>query len=90
MKKLSTRQLKALGEKVRLTRAQECNCAAFLTLLPELLEAEGIPGVSARLEAGRHHRRLCDECREHYDVLKRVIHQGPGLSVGASPSGMGP
>ena len=73
MKKLTTRPILALARKVQLTKSRECNCAQLFAMLPELVEASKESRVSQRLEAGRHHLQICDECREEFTVLARAI-----------------
>ncbi len=73
MKKLTSKPLRALAYKVGLTKSRECNCTELLEMLPELVEAKSDPRVARRLEAGRHHLKICDECREEFTVLARAI-----------------
>ncbi len=73
MKKITAKPLLALAHKVQLTKSRECNCAQLLAMLPELVEASNATDVSPRLQAGRHHLHICDECREEFTVLSRAM-----------------
>lgn len=72
--KLKPEQIDGLMNLIGLTRADEINCNECLEQVAEFAEnhLEGRP-VPLALRAVEHHLKLCAECREEYEALRKAI-----------------
>lgn len=69
--------IKALIERMKLTRDHELNCNEFLDRMAEYAEFE-LSGstIPEALEVVEHHLELCPECREEYEALLKALKAG--------------
>ena len=72
--KLDLKQLRRLGQKIVATRPKEFTCDEWLTHVASYLEAEAAgQEIQSDLEHVRHHLKICPECAEEYEAIKRAI-----------------
>jgi hypothetical protein len=71
---LSKEEIAELMRLVGLTKDDEIDCERCLALVAEFAERE-LAGrsIPIGLEAVEHHLSLCEECREEYEALLRVL-----------------
>ena len=71
---LTRRQINALIKTVSLTKPDEATCDECLKDLGEFAERQlaGKP-ISEGLKAIEHHLLICEECREEYEALLRML-----------------
>ncbi len=71
---LSNNEVAHLLRLVQATRDEELSCDDCLDSIADLAESE-LKGTPAgdQFDAVRQHLRVCEECQEEYEVLKRVL-----------------
>jgi len=71
---LTEKEIRKLLRLVRLTRDEEIGCNQCLRRAAEFAE-RALEGktVSEGLEAVEHHLRVCQDCREEYELLRKAL-----------------
>jgi hypothetical protein len=55
------------------TRAEELDCDRFLELLAPYLD--GRVDADAVREQIEHHAKMCPECKEEFEIIKRALNE---------------